>query len=183
VADALGDVAEVEKILSSRLVRHTTLASLAGTEWPLIVGEIQQLKARGEPQIVRLADEVRHRYGELAPEEEVKEILTVAVEMRMAEGPIAGLLRRLREAVASTLRRMGFKHRFDTVDLDAVITAAEKEMQSGEKESIAHGSEIPGFAVVTDFPESDVGTSLSDAAQNQQRETTLKEGAMTGLQL
>jgi len=162
VADALGDVAEVEKILASRLVRHTTLASLVGDKWPLIVSEIQQLKAKGDPQIVRLTGEAWRRYGGhnhvFGTEVEVKEILTVAVEMRMDEGPIVGLLRRLREAIANTLRQMGFRHRFDTVDLDAVITAAEKGVESDQ--GTVHENEVPGFAVVTDFPES------SDVSRN-----------------
>ncbi len=181
VADAIADMAAVEKILSSRLLRHVALASLAGAEWPLIVNEIQQLKARDEPQIVRLANQVRQRYGELAPQAEAKEILTVAVQSRLEEGALAGILRRLREAIAGTLRKMGFRHRFDTVDLDVAITSAEKEIES--EQDIVHGRGLPGFAVVTGFPEDDAAVSPVGTAQIHPRSPLAREKSTMGLQL
>jgi len=185
VADALADGAEAESILASRLVRHMTLASLTGDEWPLIVEKIQRLKARVDPQTGWLAEAAWRRYGRhshiFGTEEEVRELLTVAVEMRMAEGPIASLLRRFREAISETLQRLGFKHRLDTVDLDRIITTAEEAIKSDKEQGIVQvGDGVPGFAVVTDFPEemSDVET-----AQIHQRESISKAKPTTGLQL
>jgi hypothetical protein len=132
------------------VVGHVGAETVIGSDWDTEVRHFHWLKAKRLPEVDDILDEVHRRYGGLLRHAdgtidenlEFSEFLAVAQERRVKEGPVARLLRRIRELLRAALRRLGFNRYLAEADIDIILSASENYLRTGRSERTSGGRAV-----------------------------------------
>jgi len=80
VADNLHSKAETRSTFSHEVVGHYGMQQMMGNEFGSLLDTVQDMKAKGDPEVVAAAKVVETRSGNLGREEEAEEIIAVLAE-------------------------------------------------------------------------------------------------------
>ena len=129
VAGNLRNKRDAQVTLAHELIGHMGIEEMMTVkEWQDLRADISSLADKGE--IKELADEVMQRYGELDENTRAAEILAIAAEKRMEEGPVAAVLRRARELMRAFLKQLGLKLPFSVTEIDTLLSRSLHRVQS-----------------------------------------------------
>ncbi len=133
--DQLRGPRDAQVAFAHEVVGHFGLNNVLGPEgWAEVLEGYRQLKAQDDPRFADIYKEFEPggRYGHLQNEEtEVREFIALAAERRETQGPVGRLMRQVREALRRWLKALGFGRPFSMTDIDLLLSASEKFLQTG----------------------------------------------------
>lgn len=158
VAGNIDDMRQLQKVLAHECVLHYGLEDMLGPYgFSKLHHGLQKLKREGDPTITEIAADIGRRYGELAPEQETKEIVARAGELCLDEQgsvkPEFGFMKGVFAKIASFLRDLGFKIPFTNVELQGIIHNAGKWVERDNGRLVANegGRGVVGKGVLHSF--------------------------------
>lgn len=141
VASKMQSSEHLQRVMAHECVLHHSLLEMLGNYGfsKLRVG-IEALEADGDPTICAIAENVDQRYGPLAPEKRVAEIVAAAGERCLdRNGNIAvgfGFMKEVYAGIANWLRDHGISVRFTNLELQGLMHVAGQRLMAPAKEEI-----------------------------------------------
>lgn len=153
IADNMFDMKQLQKVMAHECIMHHSIEEMLGDYgFSKLHHGIQYLKAKGDPTIKALADDIQKRYGPTMPDGvlpsdvETKEIIARAGELALdSSGNVKiefGFMKSVYAGVAGWLRDLGFSIPFTNVELQGVMHAAGQWILTEPEPAIS----LPHFA-------------------------------------
>lgn len=131
IADNLKNGREAQVTLAHELVGHKgVIEMLSADNWQDLRSNIDSMIRAGSKSANSIGDEVSRRYGKEKNDVWYYEFMAVAAERRQKDGPIARLMRKLREYIRAALKAIGLKGPFSESDIDIILSASEAYLSS-----------------------------------------------------
>lgn len=135
VADNIESMRDAQVVLAHELVGHKgVLEMLEPQQWDDLKSKIDRFLGMENRTVRSIAEEVDRRYGNTRDDSWHAEFMAVAAERREKDGPIASLMRTLREYILRALKAFGLNGPFSVSELDIMLSDAERYL-SGRRET------------------------------------------------
>ncbi len=129
IADNIQGGRDAQVVLAHELVGHKgVLEMLASDQWGALTANIDRLLKKGSTTAKSIAEETDQRYGRASSDDWYAEFMAIAAERRQKDGPIAALMRKLRELIQRALSALGLKGPFSASQLDMMLSDAEARL-------------------------------------------------------
>lgn len=145
VANQIGSIKDLQRVLAHECIMHHTLPNMLGQHaFNNLHKGIQVLKAKNDPVISAIAENIGQRYGKLEPLTETHEILARAGEMCLDDkGDIRigfGFVKGMFAGVAGFLRKHGLDVPFTNIELQGIMHKAGKLIQRPNEKGVFNPS-------------------------------------------
>ncbi|MDP1931891.1 MAG: LPD38 domain-containing protein [Gammaproteobacteria bacterium] len=146
VADNIESMRDAQVVLAHELVGHKgVLEMLEPQQWDDLKSKIDRFLGMENRTAQSIAEEVDRRYGNNRDDSWHAEFMAIAAERREKDGPIASLMRTLREYILRALKAFGLNGPFSVSELDIMLSDAERYL-SNRARSKESAAAMPAFS-------------------------------------